>query len=125
MIGEPHHRALVEHPGDGILDYLTGILVDNLKHLRDVLARASASGHDVAAAATGFINMSVVMTASPILDRVTANHSRCSCATASAFWRSAATAAKTRVVTATMLRKAWSSRRLSWSGWPAKRPNPV
>jgi hypothetical protein len=27
MVGEAHYRALAEHLGDGILDYLAGVLV--------------------------------------------------------------------------------------------------
>src|SRR4029453_2204084 len=36
---EPYHRVFAEHPGDGILDHLTSVLVDNLKYRRDVLAQ--------------------------------------------------------------------------------------
>ncbi len=90
---------------------------------------ASASGHPVSAAATGFKNvtrpwLSVTRTASPILARVTCRRSRCSCAAAAARWRSAVTAAKTRMVPVTTPIKAWSMKRPSWSVERVNGPNP-
>src|SRR4029450_5185694 len=39
MIGEPYHRPFPNDLGDWILNDLPGVLVDNRKHRRDVLAQ--------------------------------------------------------------------------------------
>jgi hypothetical protein len=38
-VGEADHCPLPEHPGDGILDHLPGILLDNREHLGNVPAQ--------------------------------------------------------------------------------------